>query len=79
MEVVQSPKLLEEIKRGTERRMAFCEACGCGIGIMTQIEFEQRFVESTARCPVCGKRAVLPSTKHKADRTSLFSQRSGNI
>ena len=49
MEVVLSPKLLEEIKRTTERHMVFCGTCGVGIGLMTEAEYADLYA-----CPFCG-------------------------
>ena len=67
METVLSPKLLEEIKRTTERRMAFCGTCGVGIGLMTQAEFDHRYSQ---QCPICrGKTTPTPAKEEK----SLFS------
>jgi len=66
MEVVQSPKLLEEIERTTVRHMIFCSNCGIALHLMTQAEADHHY---PPQCPSCrGKIAPAP----KKEKRSLF-------
>jgi len=60
MEVVQSPKLLEEM----ERRMRFCGTCGIALGLMTGEEFDRL---CPTLCRFCGgKIAPAPEKKERS-------------
>jgi len=69
MEVVLSPRALEEVRYTTERRMIFCSNCGIALHLMTQAEADHHY---PPQCPSCrGKIAPAPEKERKEQ--TLFS------